>query len=74
MAQKLATDEGSKGGDRSVLTFAVVAAALIVALLIVGARGRQATPAAAPGQPAAEAPATSGAPAAPAPAPGGSTP
>jgi hypothetical protein len=72
MAQKLATDEGSKGGDRSVLTFAVVAAALIVALLIVGARGRQVTPAAAPAQPAAEAPATSGAPATP--APSGSTP
>jgi len=71
MAEKPVIDEGSRGGARSVLTFAIVAAALTVLLAIVGVRGRQVTPASATAQPATEAPATSGSPAAPA---NGSTP
>ena len=73
MTEKLVIDEGSRGGARSVLTFAIVAAALTVMLAIVGVRGRQVTPApaTAPAQSATEAPATNGSPAAPA---SGSTP
>jgi hypothetical protein len=51
-------DEGSKGGARSVLTFAIVAAILTVLLVLVGVRGKKVTPEAS--QPSTESPATSG--------------
>ena len=54
-------DEGSKGGARSVLTFAIVAAALTVLLVLVGAGnfGSKKVAPEAP-QPSTESPATSG--------------
>ena len=78
MAGRHEVDEGSKGGDRSILTFAIVAAALTVTLIVVGLRDKPVAPEAP--QPAAEAPAAGApapaaeAPAPPAPAPSGSTP
>jgi hypothetical protein len=51
-------DEGSKGGARSVLTFAIVAAALTVLLVLVGVSGKKVAPEAP--QPSTESPATSG--------------
>ena len=49
MAERHDADEGSKGGDRSILTVAIVAAALIVALIAVGLRDQDCGP----GSPAA---------------------
>jgi hypothetical protein len=76
MAERHHADEGSKGGDRSILTFAIVAIALTVGLIVVGLRDKTVAPEAA--QPTTEAPATPApaaeAPATPAPAPSGSTP
>jgi hypothetical protein len=69
MAERHDADEGSKGGDRSMLTFAIVAAALTVTLIAVGFRDKTVAPEAP--QPTTEAPVT-GAPATPAPAPSGS--
>jgi hypothetical protein len=61
MALRPITDEeGSKGGARSILTFAVVAAALTVLLFLVGVSGRKVTPEAP--KPSTESPATSGSP------------
>jgi hypothetical protein len=61
MALRPITDEeGSKGGARSILTFAVVAAALTVLLVLVGISGKKVTPEAP--QPSTESPATSGSP------------
>ena len=51
-------DEGSRGGSRSILTFAVVAAVLTVLLAVVGLSGKKVTPEAP--QPSTESPATSG--------------
>jgi hypothetical protein len=64
MAYRPTTDEeGSKGGARSILTFAVVAAGLFVLLLLVGV-GNFGSKKVAPEspQPSTEAPATSGSP------------
>jgi len=61
MAFRPITDEeGSKGGARSILTFAVVAAALTILLVLVGISGKKVTPEAA--KPSTESPATSGSP------------
>jgi len=51
------TNDGSKGGRRSVLFFGTVAAALTV-MMIIGVSGRHVTPG--PQQASTEAPATSG--------------
>ena len=62
MAYRPITDEeGSKGGARSILTFAVVAAGLFVLLLLVGVSGSKKVAPEAP-QPSTESPATSGSP------------
>ena len=59
MAFRPITDEeGSKGGARSILTFAVVAAVLTVLLVLVGVSGKKVTPEAP--QPSTKSPATSG--------------
>ena len=59
MAFRPITDEeGSKGGARSILTFAVVAAVLTVLLVLVGVSGKKVAPEAP--QPSTESPATSG--------------
>ena len=56
MAFRPITDEeGSKGGARSILTFAVVAAVLTVLLVLVGVSGKKVTPEAP--QPSTESPA-----------------
>ena len=62
MAKRPITDEeGSKGGQRSVMTVAIVAACLFAFIIFVGLSGRKNV---APNtqQPTTEAPATSGAP------------
>jgi hypothetical protein len=61
MAKRPITDEeGSKGGQRSVMTVAIVAACLFVFIIVVGLSGRRNV---VPNtqQPTTEAPATSGA-------------
>jgi len=59
MAQRIDADEGSRGGARSILTFAIVAAALTVLLVLVGVSGGQKVAPETP-QPSTESPATSG--------------
>ena len=54
------TDDGSKGGRRSVLFFGTVAAALTVMMILIGVSGRHVTPS--PQQASTEAPTTSGSP------------
>jgi hypothetical protein len=57
MAFRPITDEeGSKGGARSILTFAVVAAVLTVLLVLVGVSGKKVAPEAP--QPSTESPAS----------------
>jgi hypothetical protein len=58
MAQRIDADEGSRGGARTVLTFAIVAAALTVLLVLVGLSGKKVAPETP--QPSTESPATSG--------------
>ena len=54
------TDDGSKGGRRSVLFFGTVAAALTVMMILIGVSGRHVTPS--PQQASTEAPTTNGSP------------
>ena len=54
------THEGSKGGDRSVLAWAIASALLMVWIVVTGFQGRKPVAVTTP-QPTSEAPATSGA-------------